>query len=119
MSKIAQRVSLGRTGQGIIVSHIGFDGDGFGTTKQAIIPIDGTKDAEEMLKKAAAIKWKLTGTPNAQNNFVNAHKDGMLSPEVMATAVEEGRSITVTISETADEEAEGEETAADVLQKSK
>lgn len=116
--KIVQRVSLGAQQQALIISHIGFDSDGFGSqTTQGIINIEPGRDGEEMLVRAAQFEWKLSGTPNRQNNFVpNVKKGARLSDDVLATAERRASSISVEL-EVGDEESEGEETSEEVVQK--
>lgn len=94
-----QRVSLGNSNQALIVSHITFDEDGFGTTTaQGLINIEPGKNGLEMLRKAAQSKWNLSGTPNRQSNFMpNVEKGEKLSDAVLATAKATANSISVEI----------------------
>lgn len=96
--KFTQRISMGRTFQALIVSHIMFDEMGFGKQIQGLVPIQIPEDKtpKEMLEVAAKFRWNLLGAPNAQNNFVPTVTRGEeLSADVLDNAVLTGSSISV------------------------
>ncbi len=60
-----QRVSLGTTKQALVISDIVFDEDGFAAgQRSALVPIDPSKDPEEMLAKAKLKQWEIYGEKN-------------------------------------------------------
>lgn len=96
--EVTQRVSLGKQGNVIVVSHLQFDEDGFGTgQRNAIIPIDAGRSPLEMIEKAAKNAWRITGMPNL-GGFYEAEKIRPLTEEELRTSTGlKGRSITVKV----------------------
>lgn len=98
MKKLVQRVSRGQGGQGLIISHITFDGALAVDQKQAIIPIDPEATDEEVIdaqKGAVLTQWKLEGRPNLQNGFMQIRKIGSLDKDSEIT--EKGNSLSVVL----------------------
>ena len=96
VAKTIQRVSLGRTEQAIIVSHIDFDADGLMIEqRQGIIPLDPTSDPAKMQDKIVRKEWEMFGVPNQLNGFMQLRQVSQLPDDI--DVIESGRSLTVVL----------------------
>lgn len=105
MTKVTQRISLTQSGKNLIVSETAYDADGFGQSTQAVVPIDPTKDAKEMLAKATRKQWELHGEPNPQG-FCQARILGDVPEDATFTTLPSGNSIEVSYEVAVAEEVE-------------
>jgi hypothetical protein len=93
LKQMKQRLSLGSTGQAIVLSNQEFSEFGFALgQKTALIPIDPTMDGTQVLTEAAKHKWEIYGQANLQG-FASARVERPLTEDELASQIEVGRSI--------------------------